>query len=54
VRSGLIYRAEENGGYFNSPIAEKVLVSYSPYSMIPFVQFNNRIQQRCGFILPEP
>jgi hypothetical protein len=48
---GLIYRAEETGGYFNSPIAEKVLVSYSPYSMIPFVQFNNRIQQRCGLHL---
>jgi hypothetical protein len=48
---GLIYRAKETGGYFNSPIAEKVLVSYSPYSMIPFVHFNNRIQERCGLHL---
>ena len=48
---GLIYRAEAAGGYFNSLIAEKVLVSHSPYSMIPFVQFNNRIQQRCGIHL---
>jgi O-methyltransferase domain/Dimerisation domain len=49
----LIYRAEETGGYFNSPIAEKVLVSHSPYSMIPFVHFNNRIQQRCGLHLTQ-
>jgi hypothetical protein len=45
--AGLIVREAENGGYHNSELAEKVLVAGSPYSIIPFIQFNQRIQQRC-------
>ncbi len=45
--TGLVRRDDEDGGYHNSVLAEKVLVSGSRYSMLPFVQFNHRIQQRC-------
>ena len=41
-------RRDSAGGYRNSDIAEKVLVSDSPYSMLPFIQFNHRVQERCS------
>ena len=44
---GLVRRDTETGGYYNSDLAEKVLVSGSQYSMLPFIEFNHRIQQRC-------
>jgi hypothetical protein len=46
--SGLVCRDSEAGGYHNSKMAEKALVADSPYCMLPFVQFNHRIQQRCS------
>jgi len=45
---GLVLRDSPDGGYRNSEIAGKVLVSGSPYSMLPFVQFNHRVQERCS------
>jgi ubiquinone/menaquinone biosynthesis C-methylase UbiE len=45
--SRLIRRDEKTGGYFNSRLAEQVLVQGSAYSMVPFVQFNHQIQRRC-------
>lgn len=45
---GLIHREENTGKYTNSSIAEKVLVSQSPYSMVSFVRFNHQVQQRCA------
>jgi hypothetical protein len=44
---GLV-RRDGSGGYRNSGIAEKVLTSGSPYSMLPFIQFNRRVQDRCS------
>jgi hypothetical protein len=44
---GLVLR-DDSGGYRNSGIAEKVLISGSPYSMLPFIQFNRRVQERCS------
>jgi Cyclopropane fatty acid synthase and related methyltransferases len=46
--AGLIRRDEKSGEYFNSAIADKILVSDSPHSIIPFVHFNHRVQQRCS------
>lgn len=43
---GLV-RRDENGGYRNTSLTEKVLVETSSQSMVKFVQFNYRIQQRC-------
>lgn len=43
---GLV-RRDENGGYRNTGLSEKALVETSPQSMVKFVQFNYRIQQRC-------
>jgi hypothetical protein len=45
---GLVLRDSADGGYRNSGIAAKVLVSGSPYSMLPFIQFNHRVQERCS------
>jgi hypothetical protein len=45
--AGLVSRDSKTGRYYNSGISEKVLVSGSPYSMIPFIQFNHQIQERC-------
>jgi precorrin-6B methylase 2 len=45
---GLVLRDSVDGGYRNSDLAEKVLVSGSQYSMIPFVEFNRRVQERCS------
>jgi len=45
--AGLVVRDGAGGGYRNSEIAEKVLVSGSRYSMLPFIQFNHRVQERC-------
>jgi precorrin-6B methylase 2 len=45
--TGLVLR-DAAGGYRNSPIAERVFVLGSPYSMVPFVQFNHRVQARCS------
>jgi len=42
---GLV-RREESGRYYNSDIAEKLLVAGSPQSMLPFVRFNYEVQQR--------
>lgn len=42
---GLV-RREESGKYYNSDLAEKVLVAHSPQSMLPFVRFNYEVQQR--------
>ena len=44
--TGLVRRAPKTDKYYNSGLAEKVLVKSSPQSMLPFVQFNYRIQQR--------
>lgn len=46
--AGLVRRDGESGGYRNSEMAEKALVAGSPYCMLPFIQFNHRIQQRCS------
>jgi hypothetical protein len=46
--TGLVRRDGETGGYRNSEVAGKALVADSPYCMLPFVQFNHRIQQRCS------
>ena len=43
---GLVRREAESGRYYNSELAEKVLVADSPQSMLPFVQFNYQVQQR--------
>lgn len=43
---GLKRRAPKTGKHYNSGLAEKVLVKSSPQSILPFVQFNYRIQQR--------
>jgi precorrin-6B methylase 2 len=43
---GLVRRDAESGRYYNSDLAEKVLVAGSPQSMLPFVQFNYKVQQR--------
>jgi precorrin-6B methylase 2 len=43
---GLVRREAESGRYYNSQLAEKVLVAGSPHSMLPFVQFNYQVQQR--------
>jgi hypothetical protein len=43
--TGLVKKNEN--GYFNSPLAEKVLVRGSIHCMIDFVQFNHRVQQPC-------
>jgi hypothetical protein len=45
--TGLVLRDATTGGYRNSDLAEKVLVSSSPLSMVPFIQFNHRVQRRC-------
>lgn len=45
---GMVSRDSGGAGYRNSEIAEKVLVSGSPYSMLPFIQFNHRVQERCS------
>jgi precorrin-6B methylase 2 len=45
---GLVLRDSVDGGYRNSELAEKVLVSGSRYSMVPFVEFNRRVQERCS------
>jgi precorrin-6B methylase 2 len=45
---GLVLRDSADGGYSNSAIAEKVLVRGSRYSMLPFIQFNHRVQERCS------
>jgi precorrin-6B methylase 2 len=42
----LVRREPNTGKYYNSSLAEKVLVEGSPQSMLPFVQFNYKIQQR--------
>jgi hypothetical protein len=46
--AGLVRRDGESGGYRNSEMAEKALVAGSPYCMLPFIQFNHGIQQRCS------
>jgi methyltransferase len=46
--AGLVRRDGETGGYRNSEMAEKALVADSPNCMLPFVQFNDRIQRRCS------
>ena len=46
--TGLVIRDGIDGGYRNSEIAEKVLVCGSRYSMLPFIQFNHRVQERCS------
>jgi hypothetical protein len=46
--AGLIRRDENSGKYFNSVIADKILVSDSPHSIIPFVRFNHSVRQRCS------
>jgi precorrin-6B methylase 2 len=43
---GLVRREAESGRYYNSELAEKVLVADSPQSMLPFVRFNYEVQQR--------
>ena len=50
---GLVRRDAETGGYFNSAIAEKVFVSGSAHCLIPFVYFNQRVQQPCSQRLTE-
>jgi hypothetical protein len=44
---GLVRRDVETGQYYNSDLSQKVLVEETLQSMIPFVQFNYKIQQRC-------
>jgi precorrin-6B methylase 2 len=44
--TGLVLREPKTGKYYNSGLAQRVLVKGSPQSMLPFVQFNYRIQQR--------
>ena len=44
--TGLVRKEPRTGKYYNSDLAEKVLVKGSPQSMLPFVQFNYKIQQR--------
>ena len=51
--TGLVLRDPGSGGYRNSDLAEKVLVSSSPFSMIPFIQFNHQVQRRCTAHLTE-
>jgi precorrin-6B methylase 2 len=43
---GLVRRETRSDRYYNSDLAEKVLVAGSPQSMLPFVQFNYEVQQR--------
>ena len=43
---GLVRRDVKTGRYYNSDLAEKVLVAGSPQCMLPFVQFNYQVQQR--------
>jgi methyltransferase len=45
---GLVRRDDETAGYRNTEVAERALVAGSPYSMLPFVQFNHRIQRPCS------
>src|SRR5688572_5980497 len=45
--AGLVERDAE-GRYRNSALASKVLVADSPLSMVSFVLFNHRVQQRCS------
>lgn len=47
----LIERAPDSGGYRNSELAEQVLVSDSPLSMLSFIQFNQKVQLRGCFNL---
>ncbi|RAM52105.1 MAG: hypothetical protein C6Y22_07940 [Hapalosiphonaceae cyanobacterium JJU2] len=42
----LIERDPDTQGYFNSELANHVLVSNSPLSMLPFIQFNQHVQLR--------
>ncbi|HEY1468848.1 MAG TPA: methyltransferase [Candidatus Acidoferrum sp.] len=44
---GLVRRDVKTGQYYNSDLSQKVLIEGTPRSMIPFVQFNYRVQQRC-------
>jgi 2-polyprenyl-3-methyl-5-hydroxy-6-metoxy-1,4-benzoquinol methylase len=44
----LVTKDEKTGKYFNSALAEKVLVSSSRNCMTRFVQFNYQVQQRCS------
>lgn len=46
--AGLVRRDDTSGRYYNTELSEKVLVADSSYSMLPFVEFNYRIQQRCS------
>jgi hypothetical protein len=45
--SGLVRRDAETGQYYNSALSQKVLVEGTRQSMLAFVQFNHRVQQRC-------
>lgn len=49
----LVRRDDQTGRYWNSPMSEKVLVSGAPFSMLPFVKFNQVIQHRCSLHLTE-
>jgi hypothetical protein len=44
---GLVQRNAETGRYYNSSLSQKVLLEETRQSMIPFVQFNHKVQQRC-------
>src|SRR5262245_27062896 len=46
--AGLARRDEATGRYYNTELSEKVLVASSIHSMLPFVEFNHRIQRRCS------
>jgi len=48
-----VVRRDKCGGYRNTTLAEKVLVSSSPCSMVPFIHFNHRVQERCSNHLAE-
>jgi O-methyltransferase domain/Dimerisation domain len=41
-----VVRRDTCGGYGNTALVKKVLVRSSPYSMVPFVHFNHRVQER--------
>ena len=49
---GVVSR-DGSGKYRNTALAEKVLVPSSPYSMVPFIHFNHRVQERCSSHLVE-
>ena len=48
-----VVRRNRNDGYRNTQLAEKVLVSSSAYSIVPFIHFNHRVQERCSSHLAE-